>query len=439
MKRLALILVTVLAGCWLNAATAAQTVDNMTLNGMSTYSELLEPYYIGALYLEAPSNDPAVILDSQARRRLELRVTAQDYSPRRFSVQWTQALLINTPQETLNNLDDAFVQWLNIAQHGLTRGDQVVVDGYPDGHSEVRVDGVEIFRVRQPGFLNMLLGAWIGKRPPSSDFKNDMLNMTYDAKVVAEYDSLGPTKQRVASVKGWSSKAGEIESEPKASHVAKNEHEPSHEKAARHDAEKPRLPPAQTVAAVAAAAAEAPKPSAPATAEHKSASGHEAHAAAGKPTAAKPQGKSKSATAVAAATKGSASGKSKAASDKPMQVAMVSKHEAVKQPEHDDAYRAQQALLLKLYKSAIIKRTLKKVRYPRRAIDRNQQGEVDVAITVARNGEVQGISLSSKTRFHLLNDAAQKAIADTGRYPVVPAALEGDTVTVTIPVKFRLQ
>lgn len=434
MKRLAVVLITVLAGCWLNAATAADTVDNMTLNGMSTYTELLQPYYIGALYLKTPTNDEGMILDSHSRRRIELRVIAKDYTPRQFATQWTQALLINTPQNTLNEFDDAFVQWLNIAQHGLVQGDRIVVDSYPDGHSVVRLDGVEIYQVKQPGFMDMLLGAWIGKRPPSSEFKHDILNMTYDASVVAQYDGLAPGKQRVALVKDWASGKDE-----EASQVAKNEHhEAAHEhheeaaKRAEHHEESHKA--AAAVAAAAPAAAAAAKPSAPTAARHEAASKHETVAEAHHAAKASEE-KSKSSAVASASTKG----KKSAAAGKPMQVAMVGQSEVEKKPEDDAVYRAQQALLLKLYKSAIIKRTLRKVSYPQRAVDRNQQGEVDVDITVARNGEVQDISLSKETRYRMLNDAAKRAVAATGRYPVVPAALEGDTVTVTIPVKFRLR
>jgi protein TonB len=104
-----------------------------------------------------------------------------------------------------------------------------------------------------------------------------------------------------------------------------------------------------------------------------------------------------------------------------------------------EIYRLQQNILLKLYRSSIIKRALRQVKYPKSAVRRGQQGTVVLELTVNRSGEVLSLDQSSTTRYKSLNAAALAAVEDAGVLPPVPAGLEGEQVVVSIPVKFALR
>mgnify|MGYP000017613539 CR=1 FL=1 len=382
MKKLLLLIITLVGTMQM---VPAQAANDLTMTGLASYEELRRPYYIGALYMANPSNNAEEILSSVGERRMEMKVTARSWSPRRFSMQWTQAMILNVDPGLLERHDDAFVQFNNLPKQSFKQGDKIVIDSNAKGQVTISVNGTEIVEIARPGFFEVLLSTWIGRKPPSSDFKAAMLG-SIDGALLAEYEAMNPSEERVEQVAAWMD-----EGEGKA----------AKEVAVTREA------PAATAAAATAATA----------------------------------------TAVAAATADTAdtAAATSAAEAKPVQVAMAKPQPApvIEEEEEElfidpEIYRIQQATLLKLYKSSVIKRTLRQVQYPKNAVRRNQQGKVLLDITVDRTGQILSIFAKEEARYNSLNDAAVAAVNAAGDFPAVPAALEGQKVTVTVPVTFKL-
>lgn len=378
MKKLLLLIIT-LVGTMQMAPVQAAT--DLTMTGLASYEELRRPYYLGALYLANPSNNAEEILSTVGERRMEMKVTAQSWSPRRFSMQWTQAMILNVDPSLLERHDDAFVEFNNLPKQSLKQGDKIVIDSNAKGQVTISVNGTQIVEIAKPGFFEVLLSTWIGRKPPSSDFKAAMLG-SIDGALLAEYEAMSPSEERVEQVAAWMD-----EGEGKAAKEVAVTREGSGVKAAGATA--------ATAAAVTAATAEtAPAAAAPA---------------------------------------------------EPVQVAMAKPQAApVFEEEEEDLvmdpeiFRIQQATLLKLYKSSVIKRTLRQVQYPKNAVRRNQQGKVLLDITVDRTGQIKSIFAKEEARYKSLNEAAVAAVNAVGDFPAVPAALEGQEVTVSVPVTFKL-
>ena len=58
-------------------------------------------------------------------------------------------------------------------------------------------------------------------------------------------------------------------------------------------------------------------------------------------------------------------------------------------------------------------------------------------VIVDRSGKVKPIDLKEKSKFKLLNKAADKAVAKA-HFPSVPSELEGDEFEFLLPIKFSL-
>lgn len=99
---------------------------------------------------------------------------------------------------------------------------------------------------------------------------------------------------------------------------------------------------------------------------------------------------------------------------------------------------AEQAGLFRIYRSNLLKKTYQHVIYPESAVDRNQQGDVVLTITISRKGEVKNVDYRSRAEFNSLNKAATKAVFNAKPYPPAPARLQGDTFEVVMPIRFRL-
>ena len=378
MRTIKLVLATFLLGVSL---AHSQDLDRMTMTGMAAYTELKRPFYIGALYSDSSVVDAESFLTTQGRRRMDIRVNGTRYTPRRFSSQWTQSLLINGSPEQLDRFDDAFVQFNNLPKETFKVGDQIVIDSFPEGATVVSVNGITMLSVAKSGFFELLVSTWIGDKPPSSDFKAAILNPTIDAAFEAEFNTLEPTQARIAEVKAWIA-----DEEAEAELVAKE-------------------------AAAAAAAAALIASEAASVAEKEAAEKTIADATAKRVE------------------------KERIAAEKAQQEAA---EEAEEQKMDPAMYKLQQDTLLKLYRSSVVKRTLKEVVYPKRAIKRNRQGTVILDVTVARSGTIMSINTLQEAKYSSLNEAAIDAVNKVEKYSGVPAGLDGETITINVPVKFIL-
>lgn len=361
---------------------AQSSVDGMTLLGMAEFSELRRPYYIGALYADTPTTDAALLLETQGRRRMEMRVTAETWGMRRFSSQWTQSIFVNNPQSELLRFDDAFLQFNSLLNRPFVRGDIITVDGFEDGSTVVSVNGIEAMTIYTPGFTQLLLSKWIGSKPPTTEFRTSMLSNNNDVDLSTRFSLLEPTGDRIASIKSWF--AGGIAG-------------------VRLDDEADEAAAESEVAAVLA-----PEPE----------------------VAEEPEVKPEAKPEVAAV-----------AVPKPKPVIKV-KPLPEPEPEEEEidaeAYAKQQEILTFLYQNSVVKRILQNVKYPARALDRDQQDRIQVAVEVDRKGNVTDVSFVVESKYGLLNNAAEKAIEKTGKMPPVPAGLDGESVRVLVPFAFIL-
>jgi protein TonB len=378
MRTIKLVLATFLLGV---SFAHSQDLDGMTMTGMAAYTELKRPFYIGALYSDSTVVDAKNFLTNQGRRRMDIRVNGTRLTPRRFSSQWTQALLINGSPEQLDRFDDAFVQFNNLPKETFKVGDQIVIDSFPEGATVVSVNGTTMLSVAKSGFFELLVSTWIGDRPPSSDFKAAILNPAIDSALGAEFNALEPTKARIAEVKAWIA-----EEEAEAELIAQE-------------------------AAAAAAAAALIASEAASVAEKQAAEKTIADATAKRVE------------------------KERVAAEKAQ---LEAEEEAEEQKMDPAMYKLQQDTLLKLYRSSVVKRTLKEVVYPKRAIKRNRQGAVILDVTVARSGKVMSINTAQEAKYSSLNDAAIDAVNKVEKYSAVPAGLDGESIIINVPVKFIL-
>lgn len=153
---------------------------------------------------------------------------------------------------------------------------------------------------------------------------------------------------------------------------------------------------------------------------------------------------------VAAATKSSASSKavsSVAATEKPVAVvvAPVAKPvvtpaapKAVEEDDDSSALTAQSLLARQFYVSDAIKKIRSKTKYPQRALDRGQAGNVRVGIIIDRQGNIIGTNILENSKFDLLNKEAIDAIKRSAPFPALPAEITGARFEFSVPMRWTL-
>ncbi len=407
-----------LGGLSLPASAQEDSFDELPLNGLAAFIQLRNEYYIGALYLESLSQDSGSAFNFSGRKRMDIRVTIDKWSQRSFAKQWNQLILINNEQERLEQFTDQILAFTDLPKDDLLVGDTITIDMHPSKGTTIYLDGKKAIHTDDKEFFDILLNTWIGQRPPSSDFKNDILTLPTDqagTELLVRYQALAPSNERSNKVAGWfKSQSSNKATATKSANAGVAPPSSDTTVTAKRETSTAKTSTNVAIAAVAVAApstkVEVTKPKLSAPAEPKPAA---------KPAPApKPEPEPEPPKKVAA---------------KPAP-APVAKVETPKV----SAKEAEQAKLLKAYSSNVLKLTYLNTQYPKRAMDFKQQGLVLLTVKINRKGKLIDIIETTTSEHKLLNNAARKAIKSTAPYPEVPNNLEGEEISVDLPFNFKL-
>ncbi len=459
--------------------------DELTMNGIAAHWALGREYYIATLFLPDISNDPETIFSMVGPKRMEIKVTNEKWSPRRFGQMWNQAILINNTQGDLNNMSGAIIAFTALAKDDLLYGDRMLIDYTPGKGTRVSINGTKLMTTGREKFFNLLLSTWVGRRPPSSEFKSDILSMSDSDEsrdLISRQQVVLPETGRAKQVAAWapaknvkqSKKTDKTKAKPTKKKqpvaVAKQTPKTKPEK-------KTTTPPTKTKTKIAApsilaptippvaVAPPVPKPpvskSIPAKkkiaktepAKKKPSKKAELVAKQTKPAVKKaaPKPKAKPTTTAAASTKPSPvktdskekQTTTKSKTNQPVKVAEPDKKPAapVKKAEDKpttDKNQARLTGLQNIYRANMLRMTYRHVVYPSRALNLNQEGTVILKVTVNRKGKVLDIEHDKRSQYVSLNKAASKAVKKANPFPKIPDELEGKKFEFKIPIKFRI-
>lgn len=404
-----------------NSIAQQREYDDLTMNGLASFEQLRKEYYIAALYLETFSQDSGSIMNYSGMKRMELRIAIEEWSPRRFAQQWNQAILINNEQEALETYSDQILAFTNIPHEALVQGDRITIDLHPDDGTTVYINGNKVFNTSSSDFFDVLLNTWIGSRPPSSDFKRDILTLPTDSagtELLVRYEGLEPSPARKKQVAAWLKPAKSSSGKTVA---AAGTAAAATAKVASSSSSS--VASTTTVTARSSSAASKPKTKTatpkPVTTQTNAAPKPEVEVAVEKPklaAAPPPQPKPKAKPAPKA---------------KPKKAAAPAAASAT-------AASSEQERLLKAYRSNVLKLTYLNTQYPKRSMDLKQQGLVVLKIKINRQGKLLSMEEEQSTEHSLLNKAARKAVSKSTPYPEVPKGLEGRDFEFTLPFNFKL-
>lgn len=386
------------------AGLAAMTLQaEPLLNGISPYTKLGKEQFLAGLYLPAGTTDVGSALNVGGERRLELRITASSVSARSLSRMWIEGIAINIAGDQLQANADGMVEFTQLTKGRLRNGDVLVIDDIPGEGISVSVNGVDMGKIRRaPNLFNMLLSTWIGSVPLSSEFREGvMAGAEIDANLLGRYRAITPSEERIAEVESWKSPkpaAAIAEAKPAAPAVAT-----------------PKVSAPSVAAPTLAAAAVVAKPevTAPAAVEDKP--------KIEQPKVEKPT-PAPTPTQVAAA--------------KPVNNAFLDDEEL--EEEEEPLLTAASLVSRQLYHSKLLRWTYKNIRYPKRALQRGQEGSVRIAVIIDRNGKVLNMQPLEESRHSLLNSEAVKAVERSDPFPPMPQDLQGERFEFTLPITFSI-
>ncbi|MFY0642520.1 MAG: TonB family protein [Bermanella sp.] len=244
--------------CILLFTSIVQVSFSLELNGIGSYTQLRKEFYIGALYLTEKSDDPNIILASGTSKRMALRVTTKRWSPRRWSLQWQNDIAINNTAQGGSELTNHLLTFTGFLDDNLIKGDEITVDYISTVGTIIKINNVKIIETNTAELFNFLVNVWIGKLPPSGEFKDGILgkNSAESKALLSSYNALSYDASRTQMVSSWITarenailakqrekaliKQAKLERAQKAREKAKNEAEAAALQLAQQQAEKAR-------------------------------------------------------------------------------------------------------------------------------------------------------------------------------------------------------
>ncbi len=145
---------------------------SMKLYGLGEYQNLGENIYIGALYVPQLENT----IKPGSSKRMEMRIVTESLSARRFTRNWMDAITLSSSRDERIALAAQLQKFGRIFNDDLIRGDKISFDFLGSvGQTVVLINDVQIGAIPGIGFFNILLNAWVGETPLSSELKAGIL------------------------------------------------------------------------------------------------------------------------------------------------------------------------------------------------------------------------------------------------------------------------
>lgn len=147
--------------------------QNVVLNGLGLRKKFFIKVYVGGLYLQAKSSNPAAILAADAPRRMVMHFL-YSVSKDQMCEAWEEGLENNTPKASaeVKNAFKTLCSWME----PIPKRNRLVLTYVPGTGTMVEVNGKLKGTLPGKATADAIVSTWIGPKPAmGDDFKNAVL------------------------------------------------------------------------------------------------------------------------------------------------------------------------------------------------------------------------------------------------------------------------
>ena len=147
--------------------------QSLTLNGLGLRKKFFIKVYVGGLYLQAKSSNPAAILSADAPRRMVMHFL-YSVSKNQMCDAWEEGLEDNTknPSADVKAAFKTLCSWME----PIPKGNRLVLTYVPGTGTIVEVNGKVKGTIPGKATADAIVSTWIGPKPAmGDDFKNAVL------------------------------------------------------------------------------------------------------------------------------------------------------------------------------------------------------------------------------------------------------------------------
>ncbi|MEP1471364.1 MAG: TonB family protein [Halieaceae bacterium] len=396
------------------ASTAVAVSDDFRMIGLAVHQETGREIYLGALHIDELVPRPDDLVGASGPKLMEYRVVARRTSIRSLlGTMLLQGELASGQAPTAEVSNFAAMIMASI-KGSLYAGDALELLLTEDDQTIAMLNDVELVSTDNGYVFDYLLGGWVGERGPGKAFRDSLLASDINASLLSAYQAHEWSTERGEEVAQWQTPVAE--EEPIAAVVP----EPA-------EAEAAAIATAATVALVDAAVASADiaQPEPPIVLPELSPTQDPAEESIGDSADEAPM--------------------------EPVQLALAAPTSApIIEPELSDIARldvVEYSQRLATFNTVVLRMVTENIRYPKAAVRRNLQGNLELDLTLLKDGSLAEVAVGRSSGFDTLDQAAiraaKKAFKSNGLDnidPVANAEYEDDNgqLIVPVPVNFIL-
>ena len=392
------IAVALLFSCTVNA--------ELILNGSAIYTDLGRDQFVAGLYMETVQNNPDVIQGMDSEKRMEVRII-NNYSKRRWVNLWMQSISINNSREDFSGAAEELIALMQAPKTAPKKGDILEYLFSPESGTSMRFNGTALISGLSGEVFGLLLRTWIGAIPPSTSFKEELLGNQRNTQAQDLLQSISPDKRRIALAASW------ILPEPVKT-------------APKKAKPKKSVPPQQDLQLASSESVELKEQR-----EEDPSSDIETTEVEQSPASQSTESDHVDASEVALADQIAPETRDSG----------TEKIEEGIEEEIDDGVdlNVVMALAMRDYTPQVLQKIYQNIVYPSRAVSKNQEGTVRVAIVIGRSGELKSVLATQESSYRSLNRAALKAVKKSAPFPILPEGIKADVFELSVPITFQLK
>jgi len=152
---------------------------SLSLNGAGVRYKFFFKIYVGALYLPAQQNDPAVILKGSQANRVLMHFLYDEVTQEKLVAAWQEGFAENVEADVFQTLKTRLDKF-NGMFSDMHAGDVILLDYMPGKGTRVTIKGVEKGLIEGADFNQALLSVWLGEEPVTEELKDALLGIEED-------------------------------------------------------------------------------------------------------------------------------------------------------------------------------------------------------------------------------------------------------------------
>ena len=392
------IAVALLFSCTVNA--------ELILNGSTIYTDLGRDQFVAGLYMETAQNNPDIIQDMDSEKRMEVRIL-NNYSKRRWVNLWMQSISINNSRENFLGSAEELIALMQAPKSAPKEGDVLEYLFSPESGTSMRFNGTALISGLSGEVFGLLLRTWIGAIPPSTSFKEELLGNQRNSAARDLLQSITPDKRRIALAASWILPEP-VKTVPKKAKTKKS------------------VPPQQELQLASSESVELKE-------QREEDPGSDTESTKVEQSSANQSTESDhvDANEIALADQISPETSDPGAEEIEEEI----------EEEMDDEVdlNVVMALATRDYTPQVLQKIYQNIVYPSRAVSKNQEGTVRVAMVIGRSGELKNVLATQESKHRILNRAALRAVKKAAPFPVLPEEIKADVFELSVPITFQLK